>query len=804
MNNNKNFTIYKVEQYKKEFINGSLVDYKSFTGSVEQVLKKIESNKGYHLMINPDEPCIIYGDLDHIPDEQIFNKFLETIAYFYDVEITDISYTSSDKNNEFSYHWSIPTLKASSPKVLYNDFKNKKCFEQFIIHKYIDLSVYTKHLFRLPNQTNKDKKLSHKVMQGKLIDFIFEYVDNTIDTIEDDEPEPEKPKVIYNNDDIVNDDDIKVCLKCLCDKNEEYDDWSKVALMMKSIVGGDKGKYLLNEWSKTASNYNKEKVNNFYDNITPKEDGLRIGTLRMMASKANAELYNNHFHKPKVNKNNFDFYDLTTDSVGKYFKQLYEHKFINQNERLYSFNGIYWKLDLNHHILNNFVSNEFYNNLFTSFKSFEDLELNKNKLSDSEHTQLIERLNKIRTSLTQLKNYDKRQKFLNDILSYLVNDDVKFDDNVYLFAFDNKIYDLRLNQFVEPEPTQYISLTTGYKYIEQDESKKIKELHKLLDSIFPQPEIKKLYLTILSTGLDGVPLEKFVLANGGGGNGKGLLNEFTQYVLGNYAYVLPVNILLGPLKTGSNPEVANMHNKRLIIAREPDRDLKFNCATIKEMTGGTELNARLCHSNDTKTKLKLTFLLECNDKPKLNETSNALSRRILDIPFKNRFVDKDVYDDLDDVDKKTTFLINSYYKTVEFKEEYKQALFLILVEHYKEFYNNNRVLPVPDEIKARNKEYIKNSDEFLNWFDDNYEKTNDKKDVIKIKVVYEKFKSSEYFNNLSKIKKRENNYKSFVTIMENNMFLKKYVTTNKDKIYIITNYKIKEDDDDDEIDSLDK
>ena len=36
------------------------------------------------------------------------------------------------------------------------------------------------------------------------------------------------------------------------------------------------------------------------------------------------------------------------------------------------------------------------------------------------------------------------------------------------------------------------------------------------------------------------------------------------------------------------------------------------------------------------------------------------------------------------------------------------------------------------------------------------------------------------------------------------MFLKKYVTTNKDKIYIITNYKIKEDDDDDEIDSLDK
>lgn len=799
MENKKVFTIYKVKQYKKEWDNEtkSLVEYPTYTGTIKNVLKKIESNKGYHLMINPDEPCIVYGDLDHIPYESIFDNFLILLSQEFEVDKDYISYTLSKKDNELSYHWSIPFISAT-PTIIKSKLEDE-IFDEFRTH--IDLSIYTKKLFRLPNQTNKDKPIQHNVIEGELIDFIFEYIDNTDEKL----IENEKPRVVYKKSEVPNDDittEIKHCLECIKD-NDDYNDWSNVALIINNELGYN-GFNILDEWSRGGKNYNYEKNKAFYNNIKPKEDGLRIGTLKMMAKKANPKLYKTYFHQPKVNKNNFDFYDLTTDSVGKYFKQLYEHKFINQNEKLYCFNGIYWKLDLNHHILNNFVSNEFYNNLFTSFKSFEDVELNKNKLSDSEHTQLIERLNKIRTSLTQLKNYDKRQKFLKDILSYLVNDDIKFDDNAYLFAFDNKIYDLKLNQFVEPEPTQYISLTTGYKYIEQDESKKIKELNKLLDSIFPQPEIKKLYLTILSTGLDGVPLEKFVLANGGGGNGKGLLNEFTQYVLGNYAYVLPVNILLGPLKIGSNPEVANMHNKRLIIAREPDRDLKFNCATIKEMTGGTELNARLCHSNDTKTKLKLTFLLECNDKPKLNETSKALGRRILDIPFKNRFVDKDVYDDLDDEDKKTTFLINSYYKTTEFKEEYKQALFLILVEHYKEFYKNNRVLPVPDEIKRRNEEYIKTSDEFLNWFDDNYEKTNDKKDVIKIKVVYEKFKSSEYFNNLTKIKKRENNYKSFVTSIEGNMFLKKYVTTNKDKIYIITNYKIKEDDDDDEIDSLDK
>jgi hypothetical protein len=148
--------------------------------------------------------------------------------------------------------------------------------------------------------------------------------------------------------------------------------------------------------------------------------------------------------------------------------------------------------------------------------------------------------------------------------------------------------------------------------------------------------------------------------------------------------------------------------------------------------------------------------------------------------------------------KKQHFLINSYYKTLEFKDKYKQALFLILAEHYKEFNNNNMVLPVPDEIIKRNREYLAKSDEFLNWFDDNYEKTQDKKDNIKLKIIYENFKTSEYFNNLNKVQKRQNNYKNFVEKMQGNMFLKKYVTENKDKVNIIINYKCKNNDNNEE------
>ena len=57
---------------------------------------------------------------------------------------------------------------------------------------------------------------------------------------------------------------------------------------------------------------------------------------------------------------------------------------------------------------------------------------------------------------------------------------------------------------------------------------------KLLNTIFPQEDLKTLYLTILATGLDGMPLEQFILANGTGGNGKGLLNELVQHTVGDY------------------------------------------------------------------------------------------------------------------------------------------------------------------------------------------------------------------------------------------------------------------------------
>ena len=383
----------------------------------------------------------------------------------------------------------------------------------------------------------------------------------------------DRPAKVINKHSNNNDVDIKhieICLKCI-DTYNDYSSWVEVGMILKNITNDIK---LFLDWASQSSKYDEdENINKF--NSFKIEGGLNMGSLVHMAKQNNLELYNELMKELKPQKLEIDLYNLNTTEIANHFKLKFSHKFIYQKEQLYCYNGIYWKMENKKSMcsLNNFIGDEYFNYLY---KLVSNEEASKLKDKNVNSTDVIEKFNKIRGYLTNLKNFDKRQKYINDILLKLNNDDIEFDKNPYLFAFENKIYDLEKHEFIEPSADQYISLTTGYYW--DDKAPIDKSLvHKIIDTIFPDPDIKKLYLPILSSGLNGKPLEKFIIANGSGGNGKGLLNEFVFSVLGNYSYILPSTILLNPLKcNGANVEISAMNKKRLIIAREPDSKFKIN------------------------------------------------------------------------------------------------------------------------------------------------------------------------------------------------------------------------------------
>ena len=78
-------------------------------------------------------------------------------------------------------------------------------------------------------------------------------------------------------------------------------------------------------------------------------------------------------------------------------------------------------------------------------------------------------------------------------------------------------------------------------------------------------------------GHDWYSSRKCILANGCGRNGKGLLNELFQTVIGNgYFYKLPADVLQSKmdLSTGANPQVSNMDNRPCILPIGPEESDK--------------------------------------------------------------------------------------------------------------------------------------------------------------------------------------------------------------------------------------
>jgi phage/plasmid-associated DNA primase len=559
----------------------------------------------------------------------------------------------------------------------------------------------------------------------------------------------------------------------------------------------------------------------------------------------------------------FDLYTppFTTGLIADYFKVMYSNKFVNVDGLLYSFNGLVWKEeDKKHSNLHNFIDNVFYSHLckyiydflapinaeiakVASKKSL--LAIQKEKVKNmiktdddsgiednnqefknmtegqieikikeleakikefEEEKKVFETFN---SNLSMLRNIKYRKDYVSDIINKLQSN-IKFDENPYLLSFNNKVYDLKTNDFIKQvDYDLYIKQTTGYDWVKNYQQQKIDKLDKLLDTIFPNKGTKEYYLSVLATGLYGEQIENLFVATGGGGNGKSLINSLMLKAVGNYGYKLPSSVLLSEIKEGGNPQVAGMHNKRFVLCQEPDKNRRINTSTLKEITGDKTLNTRLLHSNQCMIKLVLTLLMECNELPKLDEVNDAIQRRLRGVPFVSKFVSKEIYDELED--KTNVFEGDNYYKSDEFQEDYKQALIMILLKYWKIYVNNNMKLPTPpEECKKITNDYLATSDDIFGWFKNSYEKNNDindKKEAInyvKVKELYQHFTGSTYFQNMTKKDKRELTEAKFRDNINKNMFLKQYykdrneykINGNKITSPIIIFWKAKNDEDD--------
>jgi hypothetical protein len=113
--------------------------------------------------------------------------------------------------------------------------------------------------------------------------------------------------------------------------------------------------------------------------------------------------------------------------------------------------------------------------------------------------------------------------------------------------------------------------------------------------------------------------------------------------------------------------------------------------------------------------------------------------------------------------------------------------------------NNNFILQIPLCIAERTKNYLELSCDIITWFKETFIFTGNKEDILKIKDIYEKFISSEDYNNFTKIQKRKYNKSFLIKYIETNKFFKEYYHSRYNNIRsVLTFWKLKEEDSEDE------
>lgn len=330
----------------------------------------------------------------------------------------------------------------------------------------------------------------------------------------------------------------------------------------------------------------------------------------------------------------------------------------------------------------------------------------------------------------------------------------KFNSNEMLLGFENGVYDLEKDHFRPYRYDDYITFSTGYNWEERDEEK-VSFLMKLVHKIHPDPKDLELAMTIRASGLCGKNVEKFILLNGAGRNGKGVMDTLQQEALGkDYAMTAEPTLLTSPIpKNETSVAHAQMDNKRFIIVKEPSECEKLNNATIKSITGGGQIKARMLYSNRNIVRQTWTLVCECNERPRLHMRPGiAEMERWIDIYHESNFSDSNLVDD----PITHRYVPDVYFKTFDFRKKYSMTLIHILIDYFRLWKHNNYIFQLSPSVIQRSKEYMLDCNPVHSFFIQYYEpvEKTDRISVVSINSIRDTIQNSVEAQLLSKLERR--------------------------------------------------
>lgn len=314
----------------------------------------------------------------------------------------------------------------------------------------------------------------------------------------------------------------------------------------------------------------------------------------------------------------------------------------------------------------------------------------------------------------------------------------KLDTDPYLVGFENGVFDLNEVAFRDGMPSDMVSKTVGYDFLDFDPDDPIfRDIDKFFSQVHTDLEMKEYTLTFLASIFRGKPDQKAHIWTGGGGNGKSATIDLVKRMIGDYFGVLPVTVLTVKNKSSSNarPELADKFGKRFCVIQEPEHNDTVYVGQMKEITGEDTLHARPLYGDPFEYTPMFSIVLTCNNLPHIPSTDRGTWRRLRVTPYESEFVeanpvgpkqfvgDEELKEKFDDWIQPLVWLLLTKYYTI-----------------YRDGVDGKRYkIKEPKLVTKYTNEYKKDSDYYIEFLAEQFNFTDNDEDTETIQFVYDTF-----------------------------------------------------------------
>ena len=285
----------------------------------------------------------------------------------------------------------------------------------------------------------------------------------------------------------------------------------------------------------------------------------------------------------------------------------------------------------------------------------------------------------------------------------------KLDQNPYLLCFKNGVIDFKEKRFRRGLPEDYLSQCTNIDYIQVDPTKHasiLSEIHDFMNKLFPNEELKKYMWDHLASTLIGNNMNQtFNMYIGIGQNGKSVLINLMEHILGDYKKDVPLSLLTQQRTRigGLAPEIVSLKGARYAVMQEPSKGDRINEGIMKQITGGDPIQARAPYMPEMVTFIPQFKLVVClNVMMELYSQDHGTRRRIRVVEFESLFTENPVEND---PDKPFQYKLD---KTIKEKfDAWKEVFAAMLVEIAYERMGN---VPDCDKVMSASNTYLNKQD----------------------------------------------------------------------------------------------